>query len=105
MEKKHPIVADYFSKFLYVFPVAFAHHFKTTKHLRELFAAEGIPAIVMSKNGPPFNGDDFKKFSCEFDFVHSTSSPHFYQSNRFIEAMVKKVKNAYKKNYGSQMLR
>ena len=50
--KKHLIVADFFSKFPYVFPVASAHHFKTITHLRELFAAEGIPAIVMSDNGP-----------------------------------------------------
>ena len=50
--KKHLIVADYFSKFPYVFPVASTHHFKTISHLRELFAAEGVPAIVMSDNGP-----------------------------------------------------
>ena len=72
-------------------------YFKTTNHLRELLAAEGVPTIVMSNNGPPFNGDDFKKFAHEFDFVHTTSSLHFHQLNRFIEAMVKKVKNAYKK--------
>ena len=59
--KKHLIVADYFSKFPYVFPVASTHHFKTITHLRELFAAEGIPAIVMSDNGP-FNGEEFKVF-------------------------------------------
>ena len=33
--------------------------------------------------------------------VHTTLSPHFHQSNGFIEAMVKKVKNAYKKMDGS----
>ena len=55
----------------------------------------------MSDNGPPFSGDDFKKFAREFDFIHTTSSPHFHQSNGFIEAMVKKVKNAYKKTDGS----
>ena len=37
----------------------------------------------------------------EFDFVHTTSSPHFHQSNSYIEAMVKKVKNTYKKTDGS----
>ena len=99
--KKHLIVADYFSKFLYVFPVASTHHFKSITHLRELFAAEGIPAIVMSDNGPPFNGEEFRQFACDFDFMHTTSSPHFHQSNGFIEAMVKKVKNAYKKMDGS----
>ena len=99
--KKHLIVADYFSKFPYMFPVASAHHFKTITHLRELFTAEGIPAIVMSDNRPPFNGEEFRQFARDFDFVHTTSSPHFHQSNGFIEAMVKKVKNAYKKMDGS----
>ena len=55
----------------------------------------------MSDNGPPFNGEEFRQFSRDFDFVHTTSSPHFHQSNGFIEAMVKKVKNAYKKMDGS----
>ena len=98
---KHLIVANYFSKFPCMFPVASAHHFKTINHLRGLFAAEGVPTIVMSDNGPPFNGDDFKKFAHEFNFVHTTSSPHFHQSSGFIEAMVKTVKNAYKKTDGS----
>ena len=40
---------------------------------------------------------EFRQFAHDFDFVHTTSSPHFHQSNGFIEAMVKKVKNAYKK--------
>ena len=99
--KKHLIVADYFSKFPYVFPVASTHHFKTINHLRELFAAEGVPTIVMSDNRPPFNGEEFRQFSHDFDFIHTTSSPHFHQSNGFIKAMVKKVKNTYKKMDGS----
>ena len=94
-------MADYFSKFPYVFPVASTHHFKTITHLRELFTAEGIPAIVMSDNGPPFNREEFRQFSCDFDFMHTISSPHFHQSNGFIKAMVKKVKNAHKKMDGS----
>ena len=89
-------MADYFSKFPYVFPVVSTHHFKTISHLHELFAAEGMPAIIMSNNRPPFNGDEFRQFSHDFDFVHTTSSPHFHQSNGLIESMVKKVKNAYK---------
>ena len=51
----------------------------------------------MSNNGLPFNGDEFRQFSRDFDFVYTTSSPHFHQSNSFIKSMVKKVKNAYKK--------
>ena len=54
----------------------------------------------MSKNGPPFSGDDFKNVAREFNFIHTTFFPYFHQSIGFIEAMVKKVKNAYKKTDG-----
>ena len=99
--KKHLIIADYFSKFPFVYPVRSSHHFKTIRYLQELFTTEGIPTIVVSDNGPPFSGDDFKNFAREFNFVHTTSSPHFHQSNGFIEAMVKKMNHAYKKTDGS----
>ena len=65
-KKKHLIIAYYFSKF----PVASAHHFKTINHLRELSAAEGVPTIVMSYNGPPFNGDDFQEV-CLWIWLHA----------------------------------
>ena len=73
--KKHLIVADYFSKFLYVFPVVSAHHFKTIIHLRELFAAEGVLAVVMSDNGPPFNGEEFRQFARDWLCTHHIITP------------------------------
>ena len=71
------------------------------RYLRDLFSTEGVPSVVMTDNGPPFNGEEFKHFAREFDFKHQTSSPHFHQSNGFIKAMVKKVKATYKKMDGS----
>ena len=75
---KFLIIADYFSKFPFVFPVTLTHHNKTLRYLGGLFSTEGMPAIVMSDNRPPFNGEDFKCFTREFDFTHQTSSPHFH---------------------------
>ena len=49
----------------------------------------------------PSTETSFRQFSHDFDFVHTTSSPHFHQSNGFIESMVNKVKNTYKKMDGS----
>ena len=100
-EQKFLIIADYFSKFPFIFPVASTHHQKTLRYLRDLFSTKGVPAVVMTDNRPPFNSEEFKRFAREFDFKHQTSSPHFHQSNGFIEAMVKKVKAAYKKTDGS----
>ena len=101
-ENKFLIIADYFSKFPFIFPIALTHHHKTLRYLRDLFLTEGVPAVVMTDNGPPFNGEEFKRFAWEFDFKHQTSSLHFHQSNGFIEAMVKKVKTAYKKTWISK---
>ena len=98
---KFLIIADYFSKFPFIFPVTSTHHNKMLRYLRDLFSTEGVPAIVMTDNGPPFNGEEFKRFAREFNFKHQTSSPHFHQSNGFIQARVKKVKTAYKKTDGS----
>ena len=95
--QKFLIVPDYFSKFLFIFPIASTHHQKMLRYLRDLFLTEGVPSVVMTDNRPPFNCEEFKHFAREFDFKHQMSSPHFHQSNGFIEAMVKKVKAAYKK--------
>ena len=95
---KFLIIADYFSKFLFIHPVTLTHHNnEMLKYLRDLFSTEGMPAVVMTDNGPPFNGEEFKWFTQEFDFTHQMSSPHSHQSNGFIDLMAKKVKAAYKK--------
>ena len=41
--KKHLIVADYFSKFPYVFPVASTHHFKTLATYRNSLQLKACP--------------------------------------------------------------
>ena len=99
--QKFLIVADYFSKFPFIFPVTSTHHQKMLRYLWDLFLTEGIPAVIMTDNRPSFNGEEFRCFVREFDFKHQTSSQHFHQSNGFIEAMVKKVKATYKKTDGS----
>ena len=86
---KFLIIADYLSKFPFIFPVTLTHHQKTLRYLRDLFLTEGVPAVVMTNNGPPFNGEEFKCFAREFDFKHQTSSPHFHQWNGFIKAIVR----------------
>lgn len=60
--------------------------------LKQLFSRYGIPEIVRSDNGLQFQSE-FKKFSCEYDFKHITSSPYFAQTNGCVEAAVKIAKN------------
>ncbi|XP_017884305.1 uncharacterized protein K02A2.6-like, partial [Ceratina calcarata] len=64
---------------------------------KTIFAWFGILKVVRSDKGPQF-ASEFKKFASRYDFKHVTSSPHYPQSNRCIEAAVKIAKNILKKS-------
>ncbi|UYV66813.1 K02A2.6-like, partial [Cordylochernes scorpioides] len=69
-------------------------------HLKSIFARHGTPETVRSDNGPQFQkvlGSEFSRFSKEWSFKHITSSPRFPQSNGFIEAIIKNIKQSLKK--------
>ncbi|XP_045482104.1 uncharacterized protein LOC123686148 [Harmonia axyridis] len=53
----------------------------------------GIPAILISDNGPQFDCLEFKNFAEVYDFTHITASPNYPQSN----GMVKRQKETVKK--------
>ncbi|CAG7816511.1 unnamed protein product [Allacma fusca] len=94
-------MCDYYSRYQ---EVAIISSLKTDAIIafsKNVFARHGIPSIVRSDNGPQFESvhtHEFQKFAQEFEFAHVTSSPMYAQSNGFIEAMVKAIKNGIKKN-------
>jgi len=59
------------------------------RHLKAHFSRYGLPDLVISDNGPPFNSADFKVFAARYDFEHRTSSPRYAQSNGKAENAVK----------------
>ena len=46
----------------------------------------------MSDNGPQYSGEPFAKFSKEYGFIHTTSSPKYPHSNGEAERAVETVK-------------
>ncbi|CAG2212812.1 unnamed protein product [Mytilus edulis] len=60
--------------------------------LKKHFARYGLPDCVFSDNGPPFNSHEFRHFSNQYEFTHTTSSPRFPQSNGKVENAIKTAK-------------
>lgn len=97
--EKYLIIADYYSRYPEVICMGKdTTAGKLVKACKSAFARHGVPRIVRSDNGPPYNSKSFAEFAKNYGFEHTTSSPRFPQSNGFVERMVKTVKNIIKKS-------
>ena len=91
-------VSDYYSKlpFVYVIQSPVTSTAVIAK-IKSLFAEQGVPQRVISDNGGHFSSDAFRRFTDQWCFDHVTSSPHYPQSNGFIERHVQTMKHTLKK--------
>ncbi len=60
----------------------------------QVFSTLGIPSIVKTDNGPPFNGAEFAKFAEELGFHHRKITPLHPQANSESERFMRTLKNA-----------
>ncbi|UYV74940.1 K02A2.6-like [Cordylochernes scorpioides] len=94
------IVCDYYSRYPEISLLQNLTAQEVISRLKSIFARHGMPETVRSDNGPQFQkvlGSKFSRFSKEWSFKHITSSPRFPQSNGFIEAIIKNIKQSLKK--------
>lgn len=92
------IAVDYYSKYVEMMSLNKNMTANTViNKLKSIFARHGIPAIVMTDNGPQFTSEEFKNFSKQWNFEHKTSSPYHQQSNGQAERTIQTIKNIMKK--------
>ena len=96
------VIVDYFSQFIEVCSLTSTSSKAVINHMKAIFARHGTPCELMSDNGPQFASQEFKSFAKEWDFLHTTSSPHYPQSNGLAENAVKIVKNLMRKTQHSR---
>ncbi len=96
------LCVDYFSKFPEIAKLTQTTSRHVVSALKSIFARHGIPDEVVSDNGPQFSSAEFRVFAENWEFVHTTSSPGFPQSNGQSERTVQTVKNLLKKAQESQ---
>ena len=98
------IIADYYSKFPIVRKINGQCTSKAVVDItKQVFSEHGIPARVISDNGRHFDSHTYHEFSRKWSFDHITSSPHYAQSNGFIERCIQTVKNTLKKAKASAL--
>lgn len=86
--RSYMIIADYHSKFIEVRELKTTTASSVISEMKMIFGSHGIPAVIMSDNGPPFDSNAIKDFFKDWDITHATSSPMYPRSNGFVERMV-----------------
>ena len=70
--------------------------------MEKLFAIHGIPDVIRTDNGPPFNSKAFKQFSKQFGFRTQKVTPLWLEANgqaeSFMKCLGKIVRTAYIEN-------
>ena len=90
--KCYILICDYFLKFPFMFSCKTSWG-SLKDHLIDLFSNKGFPKEINSDNGSPFNSHEFADYLSSHGIKHTTSSPHYPQSNGFIERHIQTVKN------------
>ena len=89
---------DFYSRFIEISKLSGITADDVIGLLKSIFARHGIPNEVVSDNGPQYSSQRFADFSKEYNFVHTTSSPHYPQANGEAERAVRTIKSLSKKN-------
>ena len=98
------IIADYYSKYPFVRKIpkpCTSHAFVSVT--KGLLSEQGVPEKIISDNGRHFDCVNYRSFAETWGFDHIISSPHYPQSNGFIERCIQTVKNTLTKARESQM--
>ena len=83
---------------------------KTIEILRHIFASYGLPAQLVSDNGPQFIAKEFEEFMFKNGIKHITSAPYHPATNglikRFVQSFKREMEAGKKKwaNVATQIL-
>ena len=90
------VIVDYFSRYPEVHKLTTTTSQSIINSLKTVFARHGIPETLRTDNGPQFSSQQFAEFAKQYDFIHTSSSPHFPASNGQAERTVQTVKHLLK---------
>ena len=90
------VVIDRYSRFPEVEIVSSTKASVIIPKLDKIFAVHGVPAIVRSDNGPPFNGADYSRYLQALGIKVEWSTPKWPQWNALVERFMQPLGKALK---------
>ena len=94
---KHALVlTDQYSRYPEVEMVTSTSITPVTKKLKKIFSTHGIPRVLQTDNGPPFNGERFQAFAAEMGFHHKRVTPTHPKSQGQVENFNKLINKTTK---------
>lgn len=85
------VVTDQYSRYPLVNEVKRTDAKTICNVLKEMFSTFGIPNLIKSDNGPPYNSAEFEAFSKYMGFKHQRTTPYHHRSNGQVEAFMKNL--------------
>ena len=73
--KWYIIVADYYSKYPWIYPLLATSSKDVISALKFCFSDFGIPRRIICDNGPQFTSREYQDFAAKYGFKLTTSSP------------------------------
>ena len=83
------LVVDYYSWFVELALLSTMTSTEIIRHLRSMFARQGIPDELRTDNGSQFTSKEFQQFVQDSNISHTTSSPLFPQANGMAERVLR----------------
>ena len=90
------VVMDEYSRFPFVEIVNSTSAQAVIPKLDSILTLRGIPDVVKSDNGPPFNGEIFHQYATSMGFKHRKITPLWPKANSEVERFMRTVKKVVK---------
>ena len=80
---------DDYSKFPVVVEVTSTAFCNVKPELDSILSQYGIPKVIETDNGPPFNGEPFAEYAAKMGFRHCKITPLWPEANGEVERFMK----------------